>query len=79
MSFSQSLFDRLPVAHKPARQCKAKLKVYDGRRITPRGKVSLVCKYKRNFEVLDFVLVKQYLPLALGLKSYHELDLIKRI
>ena len=31
---SHSLFDRLPVANKQARQCKAKLKLYDGRRIT---------------------------------------------
>ena len=35
---SQSLFDQLPVRHKQARQCKAKLKVYDGCRITPRGR-----------------------------------------
>lgn len=76
---SQSLFDRLSVAHKPARYCKAKLKVYDGRRITPRDKVSLVCKYKGKFIVLDFILVEQDLPFVLELKSYLELDLIKRI
>ena len=28
-----SLFDRLPVAQKQAHQCKAKLKVYDGRKM----------------------------------------------
>lgn len=77
MSFSQSLFDRLPVAHKPARYCKAKLKVYDGARITPRE--SLVCKYKGKFTVLDFILVEQDLPFVLELKSCLELDLIKKI
>lgn len=41
---SKSFFDRLPVAQKQAHQCKAKLKVYDGRTITPRGKFSLACE-----------------------------------
>ena len=50
---SKSLFDRLPVAQKQAHQCKAKLKVYDGRKITPKGKASLVCEYKGKFTVLD--------------------------
>lgn len=58
---------------------KAKLKVYDGRRITPCGKVSLTCKYKGKFTVMDFVLVKQHLPSILGLKSCLDLSLIKRI
>lgn len=41
---SRSLFDRLPVDPRQSCQCKAKLKVYDGRRITPCGKVSLTCE-----------------------------------
>ena len=76
---SKSLFDRLPVDPKQARQCKAKLKVYDGRRITPSGKVSLTCEYKGKFTVIDFVLVEQDLPSILGLKSSLDLGLIKRI
>ena len=76
---SQSLFDRLPVSQKQPRQCKAKLKVYDGHRITPRGKVSLFCEYKGKFTVLEFILVEQDLPSILGLKSRLELGLIKRI
>ena len=75
---SKSLFDRLPVDPKQARQCKAKLKVYDGRRITPSGKVSLTCEYKGKFTVIDFVLVEQDLPSILGLKSSLDLGLIKR-
>ena len=76
---SQSVFDRLPVENKQSRQCKAKLKVYDGRRINPRGKVSLACEYKGKFTVMDFILVEQDLPSILGLKSCLELGLIKRI
>ena len=76
---SHSLFDRLPVANKRARQCKAKLKVYDGRRITSKAKVSLVCEYRGKYNVLDFILVEQDLPSILGLKSCLELGLIKRI
>ena len=56
---SLSLFDRLPVENKQSRQCKAKLKVYDGRRINPRGKVSLACKYKGKF---SYLLSKTYHP-----------------
>ena len=76
---SQSLFDRLPVENKQSRQCKAKLKVYDGCRINPRGEVSLACEYKGKFTVMDFILVEQDLPSILGLKSCLELGLIKRI
>ena len=76
---SQSLFDRIPVENKQSRQCKAKLKVYDGRRINPRGKVSLACEYKGKFTVMDFILVEQDLPSILGLKSCLDLGLIKRI
>ena len=76
---SQSLFDRLPVENKQSRQCKAKLKVYDGRRINPRGKVSLACEYKGKFTVMDFILVEKDLPPILGLKSCLGLGLIKRI
>ena len=50
---SKSLLDRLPVGPKQTRQCKAKLKVYDGRRITPSGKISLTCEYKGKFTVLN--------------------------
>ena len=39
---STLLFDPLPVAQTEAYQCKAKLQVYDGRKITPKGKASLV-------------------------------------
>ena len=76
---SKSLFDRLPVAQKQAHQCKAKLKVYDGRKITPKGKASLVCEYKGKFTVLDFTLVEQDLPPILGLKSCLELGQVQRI
>ena len=78
---STSLFDRLPVAQKQAHQCKAKLKVYDGRKISPIGKASLVCEYKGKFEVLEFIyiLVEQDLPPILGLKSCLELRLVQRI
>ena len=77
---SQSLFDRLPVPHKHARQCKAKLKVYHGRRITPRDKVNLVCEYKGGtFTAVEFILIEQGLTSILGLKSCLELGLIKRI
>lgn len=67
---SASLFDRLHVAQKQDHQCKAKLKVYDGRKITPKGKASLVCEYKGKFTVLEFILVEQLvthsLPLVLS-------------
>ena len=77
---SQSLFDRLPVPHKHARQCKAKLKVYHGRRITPRDKVNLVCEYKGGtFTAVEFILIEQGLTSILGLKSCLELGHIKRI
>ena len=76
---SKSLLARLPVGPKQTRQCKAKLKVYDGRRITPSGKISLTCEYKGKFTVLDFILIEQDLPSILGLKSCLELGLIKRI
>ena len=45
---SKSLLARLPVGLKQTRQCKAELKVYDGRRITPSGRISLTCEYKGN-------------------------------
>ena len=76
---SHLLFDQVPVEHKQSCQCKAKLKVYDGRRITPRGKVSLACEYKGKFTVMDFILVEQDPPSILGLKSCLDLSLIKRI
>ena len=76
---SKSLLDRLPVDPKQSRYCKAKLKVYDGRRITPSGKVSLTCEYRGKFAVMDFILVEQDLPSILGLKSCLDLGLIKRI
>ena len=76
---SKSLLARLPVGPKQTRQCKAKLKVYDGRRITPSGKISLTCEYKGKFTVLDFILIEQDLPSILGLKSCLDLGLIKRI
>ena len=76
---SKSLLDRLPVDPKQSRHCKAKLKVYDGRRITPSGKVSLTCEYRGKFTVMDFILVEQDLPSILGLKSCLDLGLIKRI
>lgn len=76
---SKSLFDRLPVDPRQSCQCKAKLNVYDGRRITPCGKVSLTCEYKGKFTVIDFILVEQDLPFILGLKSCLDLGLIKRI
>ena len=76
---SASLFDRLPVAQKQDRQCKAKPKVYDGRKITPKGKASLVCEYKGKFTVLEFILVEQDLPPILGLKSCLELGLVQKI
>ena len=50
---SKSLLARLPVGPKETRQCKAKLKVYDGCRITPSGKISLTCEYRGKFTVLD--------------------------
>ena len=76
---SKSLLARLPVGPKQTRQCKAKLKVYDGRRITPSGKISLTCEYKGKFTVLDFILIEQDLPSILGLKSCLDLGLLKRI
>ena len=76
---SKSLLARLPVGPKQTRQCKAKLKVYDGRRITPSGKISLTCEYKGKFTVLDVILIEQDLPSILGLKSCLDLGLIKRI
>ena len=76
---STSLFDRLPVVQKQAHQCKAKLKVYDGRKITPKGKASLVCEYKGKFTVFEFILVEQVLLPILGPKSCLELELVQRI
>ena len=76
---SKSLFDRLPVVQKQVHQCKAKLKVYDGRKITPKGKASLVCEYKGKFTVFEFILVEQVLPPILGPKSCLELELVQRI
>ena len=76
---SASLFDRLPVAQKQDDQCKAKLKVYDGRKITPKGKGNLVCEYKGKFTVLEFILVEQDLPPILGLRSCLELGLVQKI
>ena len=75
---STSLFDRLPVAQKQAHQYKAKLKVYDGRKITRKGKASLVCEYKGKFIVLELILVEQDLPPILGLKSCLEHGLVQR-
>lgn len=76
---SKSLLDRLPVDPKQSHHCKAKLKVYDRRRITPSGKVSLTCEYRGKFTVMDFILLEQDLPSILGLKSCLDLGLIKRI
>ena len=76
---SKSLLARLPVGPKQTRQCRAKLKVYDGSRITPSGKISLTCEYKGKFTVLGFILIEQDLPSILGLKSCLDLGLIKRI
>ena len=76
---SKSLLAQLPVGPKQTCQCKAKLKVYDGRQITPGGKISQTCEYKGKFTVLDFILIEQDLPSILGLKSCLELSLIKRI
>ena len=76
---SKSLLARLPVGPKQTRQCKAKLKVYDGRLITPSGKISLTCEYKGKFTALDFILTEQDLPSVLGLKPFLDLGLIKRI
>ena len=76
---SKSLLAGLPVGPKQTRQSKAKLKVYDGRRITPRGRISLTCEHKGKFTVVDFILTEQDLPFNLGLKSCLDLGLIKRI
>ena len=76
---STTLFDRLPVVQKQAHQCKAELKVYDGRKITPKGKASLVCEYKGKLTVFEFILVEQVLPPILGPKSCLELELVQRI
>ena len=53
--------------------------MYGRCRITPSGKVSLFCEYKGNFTVVDFIFVEQKLPSILGLKSFFELGLIKKI
>ena len=53
--------------------------MYDGRKITPKGKASLVCECKGKFAVLEFILVEQDLPPILGLKSCLELGLVQRI
>ena len=45
---STSLFHRIPVDPRQSCRCKARLKVYGRRRITPCGKVSLTCVYKGN-------------------------------
>ena len=76
---SKSLLAGLPVGPKQTRQSKAKLKLYDGRRITPRGRISLTCEHKGKFTVVDFILTEQDLPFNLGLKSCLDLGLIKRI
>ncbi|XP_022805060.1 uncharacterized protein K02A2.6-like [Stylophora pistillata] len=68
-----------PVDPRQSCQCKAKLKVHDGRRITPCGKVSLTCEYKGEVTAIDFILVEQDLPSILGLRSCLDLGLIKRI
>ena len=53
--------------------------MYDGRKITPKGKASLVCEYKGKFTVLEFILVEQDLPSILGLKSCLEFGLVQKI
>ena len=53
--------------------------MYDGRKITPKGKASLVCEYKGKFTVFEFILVEQVLPPILGPKSCLELELVQRI
>ncbi|PFX14755.1 Retrovirus-related Pol polyprotein from transposon opus [Stylophora pistillata] len=68
-----------PVDPRQSCQGKAKLKVYDGRRITPCGKVSLTCEYKGKFTVMDFILVEQDPPSTLGLNSCLDLGFINRI
>jgi len=78
-AISQLLFDQLPEGHQQASQCKAKLKVYDRCRITLRGRVSLVCKYKGKLTVIDFLLVGKDILSILGWKSCLELGLRKRI
>ena len=65
----------LAVGPKQKRQCKAKPKVHEERRIRPSGKISQTCEYKGKFTVLDFILIEQYLPSIFGLKSCLDLGL----
>ena len=76
---SQSSFEQLSLTNTRIFKNRSKLKMFDGRKITPKGKVSLECEYKGKFTVLDFVLVEQDLPSILGLKSCLELGLVKRV
>ena len=66
---SQSSYEQLSLTNTKILKNKSKLKMFDGRKVTPKGKVCLQCEYKGKFTVLDFVLVEQDLPLILGLKS----------
>ena len=66
-------------AQKQAHQCKARLKVYDGRKITPKGKASLACECKGKFTVLVFILGEQGLQPILGQKTCLQLELVMRI
>ena len=76
---SKNLFDRLKLQTKNMVPSQSRLKMYDGSKGYPIGKVRVVIRYRSRHSNADFLVVEQDLPNILGLPSCLALGLIQRV
>ena len=66
------------ITQQPLMKSKAKLVAFGGRRLTSRGKGTLLCKYRNKFWPVQFEVLDD-VSNVLGLKTNTEMRLVKRI
>ena len=76
---SMNLFNTLKLQTKDIIKSKSRLKVYNGSKIHPIGKISVTVEYRAKYSVAEFLVVEQNLPNILGLPSCLDLGLIQRV
>ena len=76
---SMNLFNTLKLQTKDIIKSKSRLKVYNGSKIHPIGKISVTIEYRAKYSVAEFLVVEQNLPNILGLPSCLDLGLIQRV
>ena len=76
---SMNLFNTLKLQTKDIIKSKSRLKVYNGSKIHPIGKISVTIEYRAKYSVAEFLMVEQTLPNILGLPFCLDLGLIHRV